>query len=173
MASFIATLARFVFARPPEILCSKLIWQAGTDELRRRTLGRRESGAFLLGRKGRFRVIEEFVFYDDIDPHALITGIVTIDGRRLSELWKHCRTSGREVVADIHVHPGHFAQSESDRSNPIMAEIGHFAIILPDYANGSNQPGNIGIYEYQGNRSWRVRSFERFAALHIGWWPWR
>lgn len=172
MASLIATLARFALAKPPKIICSSAVWKAGTTELQRRTHGQRESGAFLLGRKGKPCVIEQFVFYDDVDPHALDTGMVIIDGRRLGDLWSLCRSSGLEVIADIHVHPGHFTQSASDQTNPIMAEIGHIAIILPDFATGSNFPKEIGIYQYLGQRQWRTHSFELFPPFHIGWWPW-
>ena len=173
MAFSIATLARRIFGPPPEVLCSAHVWRAGVAELRRRTGGRREAGAFLLGSAGNMRRIEEFVFYDDIDPNALRTGIVIIDGRRLGDLWAYCRKTGRAVVADVHVHPGGFGQSASDRANPIIAEVGHIAIILPDFAARAAGPGDIGVYEYLGKRQWRDRSFERPSPLHIGWWPWR
>lgn len=172
MASLIATLARCVFGPPPEVLCDTGVWYAGVLELRRRSAGRRESGAFLLGSKGSTRRIEEFVFYDDIDPNALKTGMVKIDGRRLGALWTHCRKTGHAVVADVHVHPGGFQQSDSDRANPIIAESGHIAIILPHFAARATSPGGIGVYEYLGSRQWRDRSFDRSSPLHVGWWPW-
>ncbi len=172
MASLIATLARCVFGPPPEILCNAEVWDLGVSELRRRAGGQRESGAFLLGSKGKARRIEEFIFYDDIDTNALSTGIVKIDGRQLGDLWAHCRKTGRTVVADVHVHPGACQQSGSDRANPIMAEVNHIAIILPDFAARATYPGGIGVYEYLGSRRWRDRSFDRPSPLHIGWWPW-
>lgn len=173
MASSIATLARSIFGPPPEILCSAQVWRMGVAELRRRAGGRQESGAFLLGCAGKARRIEEFVFYDDIDPNALRPSIVIIDGRQLGDLWAHCRKTGRVVVADVHVHPGGFGQSASDRANPVIPEVGHMAMILPDFAAGATGPGGIGVYEYLGKRQWRDRSFERPSPLHIGWWPWR
>ncbi|GLS37305.1 hypothetical protein GCM10010869_28980 [Mesorhizobium tianshanense] len=173
MASLIATLARSVFGPAPEILCEDAIWRLGIAELHRRTYGRRESGAFLLGSKGKARRIEEFVYYDDIDPHALDTGIIVIDGRCLGDLWVHCRKTGRDVVADVHVHPGGFGQSASDKANPVMAEIGHIAFILPNFAARATTPSGIGVYEYRGARQWRDRSRERPSPLHVGWWPWR
>jgi hypothetical protein len=126
-----------------------------------------------LGSKGTCRRIEEFVFYDDIDPNALKTGIVKIDGRRLGALWAHCRNTGRTVVADVHVHPGGFQQSESDSANPIMAEVSHIAIILPHFAERLTGPGDIGVYKYLGSRQWWDHSFDRPSPLHVGWWPWR
>jgi hypothetical protein len=174
MASLISTLARFVTGAPPDLICASGVWTAGMAELRRRSGGRRESGAFLLGTKNCARRIREFVYYDDIDPNALSTGIVVIDGRRLGALWDHCRKSGLEVVADVHVHPHGFSQSRSDRDNPVIAEIGHKAIIIPDFARGATTPGGIGIYEYLGARRWRDDSRRRLPPLHIGWWPrWR
>ena len=173
MASLIATLVRRILGPRPEILCSSRVWRAGVAELRRRAGGRRESGAFLLGCMSNERRIEEFVYYDDIDPNALNTGTVRIDGRRLGDLWAHCRKTGRVVVADVHVHPGGFGQSPSDRANPIMAEVGHIAIILPHFAARKTGPRGIGVYEYLGSRQWEDRSFDRPSPLHVGWWPWR
>lgn len=171
MASLISTLARIVFGPPPELVCRRDIWNAGVAELRRRTHGRREAGAFLLGRRGKRREVEEFVFYDDIDPEALATGIVEIDGRRLGALWAHCRARGLNVVADVHVHPYGHGQSESDQANPIIAEVGHIALILPDFAGGVTRPGGIGVHQYLGNKRWRDRSRERPNPFHVGWWP--
>jgi proteasome lid subunit RPN8/RPN11 len=174
MAFSIATLARSFFGSRPEVVCPADVWQRGTAELRKRTGGKHESGAFLLGKTGKPRRIEEFVFYDDIDSDAYKTGIVVIDGRKLGALWDHCRKTGREVVADVHVHPGGFGQSKSDRANPIIAEVGHIAFILPNYAAGTNRPGEIGVYRYLGSRKWHDNSRSRPSSLHVGWWPqWR
>jgi len=122
---------------------------------------------------GRTRRVEEFVYYDDVDAQALDSGIVVINGHRLGYLWAHCRRTGREVVADVHVHPSGYGQSASDKANPIIAEKGHVAIILPNYAAGSNKPRDIGVYRYCGDRKWSDHSGAFFSPLHIGWWPWR
>ena len=174
MPSFTRTLWRTAFGPRPELLCDGSIWNAGTAELAKRAGGRRESGAFLLGSKTPHRQIREFVFYDDVDPDALKTGIVLIDGRRLGKLWDHCRRTSQSVIADIHLHPGGYQQSASDQANPIIAEVGHIAIILPSFGQRGTQPGEIGIYEYVGSRTWKDRSRDRFSPFHIGWWPrWR
>lgn len=174
MASLTATLARIAFGKPPELICARPVWLAGVQELQRRTHSHRESGAFLLGRAGKRKIIEEFVYYDDIDPRALDSGIVIIDGRRLGALWAHCRATGRTVVADVHVHPGGYGQSSSDQANPIIAEAGHIALILPDFAAGKPEPGSMGVYQHLGNRHWRDASHDRSNLMHIGWWPtWR
>lgn len=169
MAYWLATVARSLLRQRPELICDRKTWDAGTAELRRRTNGRsRESGAFLLGDKGKPSVVKKFVFYDDIDPSALNTGIVFMDGRRLGALWKICRNSGLNVVADIHVHPGSFRQSPSDKANPIIAESDHLALILPNYAEGSNLPGSIGVHRYMGNRLWNDESDQFFPPFHVG-----
>ena len=174
MASLISTLVRVAIGPRPELFCASHIWEAGMAELRERAGGYRESGAFLIGTKGKFRQINKFIFYDDIDPSALSSGIVIIDGRKLGALWDHCRATQQEVVADVHVHPGGYGQSGSDRANPIIAEIGHKAVIIPDYARRGTMPGQIGVYEYLGSRRWRDDSAAWFSPLHIGWWPrWR
>jgi hypothetical protein len=171
MAFLISTLARIAFGPPPELVCCRAIWRTGVAELRHRTRGHREAGAFLLGRSGRQRVIEQFIYYDDLDPNALASGIVEIDGRRLGALWAHCRANALRVVADVHVHPGGHSQSASDQANPIIAEFGHLAIILPNFAAGPTAPGGIGVHQYLGNKDWRDRSSERPSPFHVGWWP--
>jgi len=172
MKFLIATLARSLFGPQPDILCATEVWRAGVAELRQRAGGRRESGAFLLGAKKKVRRIVEFVYYDDIDPNALSTGIVRINGRKLGALWEHCRRTGRSVVADIHVHPGNFRQSQLDKENPVIPEVGHIAIVLPRYATGTIVPSDIGINEYLGSRKWKDLNSNHSPALHIGWWPW-
>ena len=173
MAFFLRMLWRSARGRPPNLVCRPATWKAGVDELRRRAADVRESGAFLLGtpKGGRTRRIEQFLFYDDVDPNCFAHGFVEFDGRRLGAVWSVCRESGRTVLADIHVHPGGCSQSSSDRHNPMIAEAGHVAIILPYYAAGPHLPPAIGIYEYLGGRRWRDHSALGDRILHIGWWP--
>jgi hypothetical protein len=111
---FLNTLLGWARRAPPRITCRCAIWESGVQELARRTLSQtRESGAYLLGRtlKNGVHEILEFVFYDDVDPKALATGIVTIRETALPRLWEICRARGYGVVADIHVHPGGYGQS--------------------------------------------------------------
>lgn len=107
------------------------------------------------------------MFYDDIDPHALDTGIVHFAGSRLGALWARCRTLDCDVVADVHVHPGRATQSRSDQQNPVMPRAGHIALILPNYAVGRCMPNEIGIFEYLGDAHWvdQTRRGERFFRL--------
>ena len=151
------------------ITCNAALWAAGMRELERRTLdGVRESGAFLLGydRNGRKEIVE-FVYYDDIDPHALDTGIVHFNGNRLPRLWEHCRARGYGVVADVHVHPAGYGQSPSDKTDPVMPRAGHIAFIIPDFVRGATAPGGIGMYEYFGNGSWRDHSASGASFLRL------
>lgn len=157
MRSFASRLLGWLFGPPPRLRCSSDVWNAGVAELARRTNGcSRESGAYLLGTdasNGSKRILE-FVYYDDVDPHALDTGIVTIRQTALPRLWEHCRKRGYGVVADVHVHPGGYGQSDSDMENPVMPRAGHFALILPDFATGKPKPGKIGMYEFVGAGQW-------------------
>jgi hypothetical protein len=170
MRSFLSKLRGWLFGRPPRLRCNYRVWDAGVAELARRTWsGRQESGAYLLGvdlLDGGQRILE-FVYYDDIDPHALDSGIVTIRQTALPRLWAHCRERGYGVVADIHVHPGGADQSDSDRANPIMPRASHVAMILPNFAQGRPRPGGIGIYEFLGDGRWanHSRKGHRYVRL--------
>ena len=69
-------------------------------------------GAFMLGHVERGkRTVQRFVYYDDLDPHCLDTGIVIFDGGAFGRLWTLCRETGFAVVADIHTHPRAARQS--------------------------------------------------------------
>ena len=172
MVSSIARVVLAFLGRPPRLICRTDVWDAGVAELWRRTDGRRESGAFLLGTVGRrTRRITTFLYYDDVDPACLRNGIVEIDGRKLGTVWRRCREAGVTVVADVHVHPGGYGQSPSDQANPVMAEAGHLAIILPEFASRSMRPGGFGIYEYLGARRWADHSRRARMFFHIGRWP--
>ena len=130
----------------------------------------RESGAFLLGYKlkGRGRIVD-FILYDDLDPHALDTGIVHFDGRYFGALWDICKRRGLSVIADVHVHPGGSGQSTSDQAHPMISRAGHIALILPDFARTPVEPSAIGIYRYLGNKRWHsVPPFARRAFLRVG-----
>jgi proteasome lid subunit RPN8/RPN11 len=172
MGFSLQTLVRSALGRPPKLVCASGVWHKGVDELGQRAARERESGAFLLGlAKGNTRRIEQFLFYDDVDPNCFAHGIVEFDGGKFGIVWEHCRSRKMKVVADVHVHPGHFGQSSSDRCNPMIPEVGHMALIIPDFAARDRLPGRIGIYEYLGARRWRDHSKRGANAFHIGWWP--
>jgi hypothetical protein len=49
---------------------------------------------FLFGRDDRSRrQILEFVYYDDVDSHALDTDIVNFAGNKLPVLWEHAASA--------------------------------------------------------------------------------
>jgi hypothetical protein len=170
MHSFLNRLFGWPSTSKPKLVCSCAVWGAGVRELGKRTRGKqRESGAFLLGREeGTYKEILNFVYYDDIDPHALDTGIVRFSGNKLPKLWALCRERDLSVVADVHVHPRGCFQSASDRADPVMPRVGHIAIILPNFAARKTRPGGIGIYEYLGNGAWQDHSAEGAFFFRVG-----
>lgn len=140
-----------------KLACSTQLWRELVEELRVRSAGVRESGAFLLGRcEEDVRTITAFVPYDDLDPNALESGYVHIDGRYMGRLWEICREQKLSVVADIHTHPGGYGQSDTDRKNPMVAVKGHIGLILPDFAARKSSRSNMGIYIYRGSHEWEV-----------------
>lgn len=133
-----------------------LMWRL-LREIRRRGRGRRESGAFLLGSAGQMKV-SRFICYEDLDPHALDTGIISFDGSGYVPLWQLCREQKLRVLADVHTHPGDWTdQSGSDRTHPMISQEGHVALIVPRYA-ADTLPSlhGIGIHEYLGDHQWRT-----------------
>ena len=171
MHFFNPVIMRRLFAPRHELSCSWFLWRRLKAKLRERDRwGRRESGAFLLGcRDGGNARIVDFVLYDDLDPHALDSGIVRFDGRYFSDLWAICKSRGLTVVADVHVHPGGSGQSDSDRAHPMICQAGHIALILPRFATGAQPRCGIGIYRYLGGKQWdTVQPSARRQFFHIG-----
>lgn len=159
MSFSIAPTINRLFAPRHELSCSWLLWRRLTQALRERGRGEsRESGAFLLGPKpsGAPARVSEFVLYDDLDPRALDTGIVRFDGRHFGKLWALCRDRKLTVLADVHVHPAGSGQSASDRAHPMIAEPGHIALILPNFARVPIPREDVGIYRYQGAGAWET-----------------
>lgn len=159
MSFLIRRIIRAFASHSCRLSCSSGIWRRGLLELRRRGMGRHESGAFLLGfAQGEYRLIREFAYYDDLDPSSLASGSVALSGASYGRLWDACRKKGLIVVADIHTHPGLPHQSEADRDNPMIATPGHISLIVPRYAERLYKPKELGIYEYLGGHRWRNRS---------------
>tara|TARA_R110000868_G_C10962588_1_gene768672 strand:- start:1860 stop:2294 length:435 start_codon:yes stop_codon:yes gene_type:complete len=124
-------------------------------ELRRRGGGKTESGAFLLGkRQGDWRQFEKCVFYDDLDANAYSTGVCILYSDAFETLWEICRSTGLQVLADIHTHCGAAIQSEADRRNPMIARPGHLAFIVECFANNPVWRHRMGLYRYEGSHAW-------------------
>lgn len=140
----------------PHLNLDRELWAELMLELHRRTEDRHESGAFLLGRiDGSERRAVKAVYYDDLEPRAYEHGICTLGSRAFARLWSLCGDSGLSVVADVHVHFAKACQSRTDRKNPMIAQPGHLALILPNMARPPICLKSIGIYEYLGSHRWR------------------
>ena len=142
------------------------------SELARRAGGLRESGAFLLARADSgSRRVTSIVYYDDLDPSALDGG-VALFAPAFGRLWSICAAVGLRVVGDVHTHPGpHTKQSDIDRDNPMVARVGHVAIIVPNLAAGTVRPVDVGVHRYRGDDGWSS-FFGRKAEgmIYVGRW---
>ncbi|MBI1869131.1 MAG: hypothetical protein HYS06_12705 [Methylocystis sp.] len=150
----------------PCLRVARPLWTEFTGELHRRTEGRHESGAFLLGRKVEdSRRTLSLVYYDELDPQAYDSGVCVLHADAFGRLWDHCADLGLTVVADAHVHGRGAGQSRSDRENPMIAHPGHLALILPLMARIPVRRWAIGIYEYLGDHQWRAHGGCKVARI--------
>jgi proteasome lid subunit RPN8/RPN11 len=135
-----------------------LLWWRLHRQLRRRSNGVRESGAFLLGRRDETGIdkAQTLACYDELDPRSLARGYVEFHSTGFAKLWAECRRLNLDVLADVHTHPGaNSSQSEIDRTNPMIGERGHIAIIVPRYAQGwCFDLRKLSVYEYQQDYQW-------------------
>ena len=142
-------------------------WQSLLHELGKRGEGRRESGAFFLGkRRGRRPRVSHISYFDDLEPSSL-KGAVHLTTVAYSRLWALCRELGVEVLADIHTHPaGCVQQSSIDQDNPLIGQKGHIALIVAQYAQRPFTLREVGMYEYRGDAGWVIRTG---AISHRHW----
>lgn len=136
-----------------------LLWRKVILQLRRRSAGRRESGAFLLGRQsGGLARATAYICYDDLDPHAYQSGAIAFHAAGYAALWQYCREKKIQIVADVHTHPGRSVrQSSIDQRNPMVPVVGHTAVIVPHFARTRWWSLRaVGIYEYLGDFKWRT-----------------
>ena len=146
------------------------LWRELLGELAARGAGVRESGAFLLAvAAGDRKRVVRIIYLDDLDPDCLQGGI-SFRGTAYGALWRICRRERLTVVGDVHTHPGPVvAQSTVDRDNPMIATVGHVALIVPDYAQRPIGAREVGVHVYHGEHQW-TSSFARDAArlIYIG-----
>jgi len=133
------------------------------SELDRRGGRRHEAGVFLLGEQhGKSRVVYDTIYYDELDPHTYDTGICILRAASFARLWAICRERRLMVVADAHTHGGAAGQSSSDKINPMVAQLGHIAVIVPNFAVAPINPKSLGLFEYQGSHCWKDLSGRRW-----------
>lgn len=155
----------------PKISFNRKLWFDCLDELAKRGEGSHEAGCFVLGTvKGNKRRAVRCVFYDELAPAAYASGVCILDGDAFTRLWEICRAEKLSVIADMHTHPGDAFQSESDRTNPMVARAGHVAIIIPNYAAGWIWRHRLGLFQYEGDHRWSdLCGWQARSFLKIGW----
>lgn len=142
------------------LLIPRLLWARLVFNLRRRSDGRRESGAFLFAPEdSNSHRVTTFSCYDDFDPRAYQSGAITFHGEGYAALWEHCRRKKLQILADVHSHPGTWVgQSGTDQENPMIPTRGHTALIVPNFGQTPWWSlERVGVYEYLGDFKWRDR----------------
>lgn len=172
MISSIKAAIRALVVPDHRISCRGRTWRRIVRELQRRGENWHEAGVFLIGRERRGRYeVADVVFYDELDAGAYSTGVCVLQGPAFAKLWAMCREQRMTVVADVHTHPGVAFQSESDRTNPMVARAGHVAIIVPNFAARTPRATELGVYEYRGNHEWIDRTHPKARSFfYTGFW---
>ena len=169
--SFIRQSIRDRLARDRLLDCPIGLWNRLLLDLRQRGGGRRESGAFLLASAIDPKSIIDYKCFDDLEPDCL-KGNVELSGTAFAALWALCRARQLDPVGDVHTHPGaDVRQSFTDRSNPLIANRGYVAIIVPHFAGVSVKPQHCGVHRYLGDRSWeQFYGPDARRAFYVGMW---
>jgi hypothetical protein len=159
MTFFIRLITWAFSGNAPLLVWPRAHFDTVISELDQRGARYHEAGVFLLGKQtGNSRLVTDAVYYDDLDTTAYDSGICILRAASFSKLWAVCRERGVMVVADAHTHGGAARQSGSDKANPMVAQAGHIAVILPNFALAPINPKELGLYEYLGSHSWKDHS---------------
>lgn len=167
MRTLIRRIILALTPRSTRVVCNRSTWRAIVGELHKRGKETTEAGCFLLGTisDGRRHVCDA-VYYDDLVPDCLEGGGIYMEGPFWSSLWNICRARNLKVVADIHTHPGAAEQSAQDQASPAIAQPGHVAFIVPNFAKGQPDTSRLGIFEYGGNGKWmRFSDHSKYLLL--------
>lgn len=156
----------------PVLRLRRCQWATLVAELGRRGDGRREAGAFLLASPRRRNIrVRRVVFFDDVDPDCL-RGHIEIRAEAFQRLWEICERERLVVVGDVHTHEGrHVGQSHIDANNPMVAQRGHVALIVPNLARGVVAAHEVGVHRYDGESGWTSWfGKDARAKLQLGRW---
>jgi len=144
------------------------LYEGLISDLAKSGRGVKESGAFLLGSiDADRRCVTSYLMYDKVAPQSSRQhAYVAFTAEEMARAWEHCYAVGLQVVADVHTHPFGPAQSASDRAHPIVSVAGHVALIVPNFAERSSEPWDLGVHVFGGCGKWRSL-FRREAAEAI------
>lgn len=172
MTFSLRTIIRVLKAPKHRISCPRRLWSAILLQLDRRGERHHESGVFLLGaEKGRRLEVRDALFYDELNPSAYDTGVCVLHSDAFARLWAICRERDLTVVADVHTHAGAAFQSYADKTNPMIARVGHIAIIVPNLARPPVKHEALGVFEYRGEHEWTNRSGKNVKRFfYVGLW---
>lgn len=158
--------------RNTQLVFARSLWLDCMRELHRRGGDAHESGCFVIGSvQGDRCCAHGCVYYDELDVNAYASGVCILHGEAFPRLWDVCRSRGQTVIADIHTHGGTPDQSEADRTHPMIARHGHFAVIVPHFASGRVWRHHLGLYRYEGSHQWTdLSGWLSRGYLKIKWW---
>ena len=147
------------------------LWARCLDGLRQRS-GEHEAGAFLLGTTDpRQCTVTRVVYYDELDANAYSTGVCVLYADSFERLWRMCRERGLSGACGRRQSPTGAGQSPSDRNNPMVAQAGHVAIIVPNYARVRVWRHRLGLYRYRGAHQWdNLSGWSARHTLRTGTW---
>ena len=154
----------------PLLEVPRTLFDALIVDLAKSGRGVKESGAFLLGgQDSSRRFVTSYLMYDKVAPQSSSRhAYVAFTAEEMARAWEHCYAAGLQVVADVHTHPFGPAQSISDRAHPIVSIAGHLALIVPNFAQGSPQPRNLGVHLFGGVGQWKsMFDAEAHAAIRL------
>ncbi len=173
MIGFIRRAISAIIAPRARLRLNSGFFDSIVAEIHRRGDEKRESGAFLLGSiaPDGSRIADDVVYYEDLNPRCTQYGGIALDPDAFAEVWRIASERGKQVVADLHSHPGRAEQSDIDKTHPVVALAGHVALIVPDFGRHGGSRSGLGVFEYLGGHNWlTIGATHQRKYIDLGWW---
>ncbi|HEY6329643.1 MAG TPA: hypothetical protein VI756_09900 [Blastocatellia bacterium] len=120
------------------------------QEIRKRSGGRRESGAVWGGLPGPLQdeqTASRLYMFHDLCDDAARRGYVELSEQAKFLLYRALASEGLRVVAAIHTHPTRWVGlSATDRRNQITSRVGSWSIVVPRYGRRPWKLTDMGVH---------------------------
>ena len=90
---------------------------------------------------------------------------VSVPGEELHRLNVWLFENQLELIAQIHTHPTDAYHSETDDSYPIVATVGAFSLVIPDFASRPFSWRDVAVYRLSKSEGWVELEQEEIATI--------
>lgn len=124
--------------------------------------GRCECVLYWLGRTGSSGLVDAL----EHPAHRRSFGEYEIDSRWLTAFWFWLAREERQVLAQVHTHPGAAFHSPTDDAHPIVHQPGFISIVIPNFGKGPIGLANAWVGQLNADGRWLHLTHSQLLRIH-------